>query len=342
MLEIHFGRHLQGSLLDRSIEDASQEEIVPRRSKPCLDWKDHLDKRASEKEPPTFFTNALHLAVEYHAVDVMRLLLISGFDPNGPGVSPSLFEHWKKDNCSVSNQFLSPANNIRASTSSSSGSKTYVTSNQCLNVGLRTVYETPEGKPVLFDDHYSREGLFVLAPIFLAIAIGDARVVQLLLRYGASPNIQDEYGVTPLHIATCQQRLSYTCIRLLLERGAKIEIPNKRGVRPLQLMEQDLRILQKSLVDDAFSCFLAHPVARLDGEATFLSTGNNFRNYFLMKRFQDNKSHSRQSSKTKEIESICNESTSSNIPRSSLEISSEILEGEISEKVSVHLKISKF
>lgn len=352
MLELHHGHfplNLHGSLLDKSSDDASHEvEILLRRSQTFLDRIERRCSLSSEHDPPPIFANALHLAVECHALDVARLLLKYGIDPNESGISPATFEHWRRGSCSgapnSSSQFLSPGI-FRASSSSSSGAKVYVTSRQCLDIALRTVYETPEGKKVLYDEHYTREVLYVLAPIFLAVAIGNATMVHLLLKYGASPKTQDKYGVTPLHIATCQHKVSWSCIRLLLERGAKIEIPNNQGVRPFQLLDTDLRVMQKSLVEDAFSCFLAHPVARVEGEESFLSTGNSFRNYFLLKRFQDNKSHSRQSSKTKDTENSCDESSFYELQqRSSLENSSQI-EDELSEKVSIYiyfLQILKF
>lgn len=328
MLELHHGRfplNLHGSLLDKSSDDASQDvEILLRRSQTFLERLERRGSLSSEHEPPPIFANALHLAVECHALDVARLLLKYGVDPNESGLPPASFEFWRRGSCS--SHFLSPGL-FRAS----SASRTYVNSRQCLDLSLRTVYVSPEGKKVLYDEHYTREELYVLAPLFLAVAVGNATMVHLLLKYGASPQMQDKYEVTPLHLATCQQKVSWSCIRLLLERGAKIEIPNNQGVRPYQLLDTDLQMMQKSLVEDAFSCFLAHPVARIEGEESFLSTGSSFRNYFLLKRFQDNKSHSRQSSKAKETDE---ESSFHELqPRNSLENSSHT-EDDISEKVS--------
>lgn len=336
MLEIHHGRfplNLHGSLLDKSSDDASQDvEILLRRSQTFLERLERRGSLSSEHEPPPIFANALHLAVESHALDVARLLLKYGVDPNESGIPPASFEIWRRGSCSAaasSSHFLSPGF-FRASPSS--GSRNYITTRQCLDISLRAVYVMPEGKKVLYDEHYTREALYVLAPLFLAVAVGNATMVHLLLKYGASPKIQDKYGVTPLHLATCQHKVSWSCIRLLLERGAKIEIPNNQGVRPFELLDTDLRIMQKSLVEDAFSCFLAHPVARVEGEESFLSTGSSFRNYFLLKRFQDNKSHSRQSSKTKDTD---DDSSFSDLQqRNSLENSSHT-DDDVSEKVSI-------
>ncbi|KFM64213.1 26S proteasome non-ATPase regulatory subunit 10, partial [Stegodyphus mimosarum] len=332
MLEIHHGRfplNLYGSLLDKSSEGSQSGtqdvEILLRKSQTFLERLERRGSLSSEHEPPPIFANALHLAVECHSLDVARLLLKYGVDPNESGIPPSSFEIWRRGSCSAaSNHFLSPCF-FRLSASS----KTYVCTRQCLDPSLRTVYVTPEGKNVFYDEHYTREALYVLAPLFLAVAVGNATMVHLLLKYGAFPKVQDKYGVTPLHLATCQHKVSWSCIRLLLERGAKIETPNKQGVCPYQLLDTDLRLLQKSLVEDAFSCFLAHPVARVEGEESFLSTGNSFRNYFLLKRFQDNKSSSHQSSKTKDTEEEVSHQESTH--RSSLENSSHT-EDELSDK----------
>lgn len=342
MLELHHGRfplNLHGSLLDKSSDDASQDvEILLRRSQTFLERLERRGSLSSEHEPPPIFANALHLAVECYALDVARLLLKYGVDPNESGIPPASFELWRRGSCSAAatnSHFLSPGV-FRASTSS--GSRVYVNTRQCLDVTLRTVYVTPEGKKVLYDEHYTREALYVLAPLFLAVAVGNATMVHLLLKYGASPKIQDRYGVTPLHLATCQHKVSWSCIRLLLERGAKIEVPNGQGVCPYELLDTDLRIMQKSLVEDAFSCFLAHPVARIEGEESFLSTGSSFRNYFLLKRFQDNKSHSRQSSKTKDTDE---ESSFHELqPRNSIENSSHShTDDELSDKVRIFISI---
>ncbi|XP_035223739.1 uncharacterized protein LOC118196399 [Stegodyphus dumicola] len=339
MLEIHHGRfplNLHGSLLDKSSEGSQSGtqdvEILLRKSQTFLERLERRGSLSSEHEPPPIFANALHLAVECHSLDVARLLLKYGVDPNESGIPPSSFEIWRRGSCSAaSNHFLSPCF-FRLSASS----KTYVCTRQCLDPSLRTVYVTSEGKNVFYDEHYTREALYVLAPLFLAVAVGNATMVHLLLKYGASPKVQDKYGVTPLHLATCQHKVSWSCIRLLLERGAKIEAPNKQGVCPYQLLDTDLRLLQKSLVEDAFSCFLAHPVARVEGEESFLSTGNSFRNYFLLKRFQDNKSCSHQSSKTKDIEEEVSHQESTH--RSSLENSSHT-EDELSDKVIIEFLV---
>nr|XP_042900346.1 1-phosphatidylinositol 4,5-bisphosphate phosphodiesterase epsilon-1 [Parasteatoda tepidariorum] len=257
-----------------------------------------LDRKLSPgKELPPIFANALFLAIEFESFDVAQSLLEYGVDPN----------------CSILE------GSYHSNRSQNSG---YVCSRQCLDSYFRTVFVTPEGKTIFYDEHYTQEIFFSLAPLFLAVAKGNAIMVHLLLQYGASPKINDKHGVTPLHIAALQNKVSWSCIRLLLERGAPIEVANNHGVTPAQLLNPDLSLLQRSLIEDAFSCFLAHPVSKVEGEESFLSTGNTFRNHFLLKRFQDNKSKISK-----------DEDSHSSVQRSSIETSSHIEEEETIESV---------
>ncbi|GIY69213.1 ANK_REP_REGION domain-containing protein [Caerostris darwini] len=317
-LELHHG----SPFLDKSSEGS--QDFFCRDLSPAL-----------EPPRPPLFANALHLAVECNSLDVARLLLKYGTDPSEPGMAPSSVEQWRRGSCN-SNNFLSPCSSFKypttnstASSGGNSGSKKFVlSSRQCLDPQLRTVYHTSDDKRVYYDEHYTRDVLYALAPLFLAVAVGNATMVHLLLKYGASPRVQDGHGVTPLHLATCQSKVSWSCVRLLLERGARISVPNNQGVCPHQLLDSsDLGLMQKSLVEDAFSCFLAHPVSRVEGEESFLSTGNSFRNYFLLRRFQEGKGTSRQSSKVKEDEEASHQDS---LPRNSLENSSHT-EDDVSE-----------
>ena len=60
--------------------------------------------------------------------------------------------------------------------------------------------------------------------------------MQIFLKYGADPNIQDSFDVglnTPLHIAAEKNQLEV--IKLLLSAGAHPSMKNKSGFTPLHM-----------------------------------------------------------------------------------------------------------
>ena len=69
------------------------------------------------------------------------------------------------------------------------------------------------------------------APIHHACAGGHVKVLQLLLRAGADPNIQtnSSLGETPLHICVKKGEMSLGCAKLLLAGGAKANTIDKFG-----------------------------------------------------------------------------------------------------------------
>lgn len=64
-----------------------------------------------------------------------------------------------------------------------------------------------------------------------------SRAVQILLAAGASPEISDDRGRTPLH--TAAEREELTGARLLLEAGAPPEVSDREGKTPLMLAAAD-------------------------------------------------------------------------------------------------------
>ncbi len=56
-------------------------------------------------------------------------------------------------------------------------------------------------------------------PLFVAAWLGHARVVELLLDFGAEVNARDRYGWTPLREAEVSHRI--TLADLLRQRGAR-------------------------------------------------------------------------------------------------------------------------
>jgi ankyrin repeat protein len=71
------------------------------------------------------------------------------------------------------------------------------------------------------------------APIQSAAAAGHGKIVELLLRYKADPNIREQGGYTPLHAAA--QNGDKDMIRTLLYSGADLTLRGDDGKMPLDL-----------------------------------------------------------------------------------------------------------
>jgi ankyrin repeat protein len=71
------------------------------------------------------------------------------------------------------------------------------------------------------------------APIQSAAAAGHAKIVDLLLKYKADPNVREQGGYTPLHAAA--QNGDKDMIRTLLYGGADLLIRSEDGSMPLDL-----------------------------------------------------------------------------------------------------------
>ncbi|KRY12055.1 1-phosphatidylinositol 4,5-bisphosphate phosphodiesterase epsilon-1 [Trichinella patagoniensis] len=84
-------------------------------------------------------------------------------------------------------------------------------------------------------------------PLFLAIESGNADMVALLCRYGASVNLKNNKNATPLLAAVCQSPISWTVVETLLKFGARIRLDGDKQISPVDLMPE-LDRLQKTLI----------------------------------------------------------------------------------------------
>jgi ankyrin repeat protein len=72
--------------------------------------------------------------------------------------------------------------------------------------------------------------------LILSAEKGHIDIVRELLNHGASVNIADEYGYTPLYAAAEEGHVEV--VRVLLNHGASVNITDKNGFSPLYAADQ--------------------------------------------------------------------------------------------------------
>lgn len=80
-------------------------------------------------------------------------------------------------------------------------------------------------------EYINMQNKYGVAPLHLASQSGREECVEILINNGAFINIIDKHGETPLHYA-CRHNRS-TCTLLLIERGANLNIQDECGNTPL-------------------------------------------------------------------------------------------------------------
>ncbi|XP_050438662.1 uncharacterized protein LOC126844474 isoform X2 [Adelges cooleyi] len=98
---------------------------------------------------------------------------------------------------------------------------------------------------------YTKSYLITLPPIYSAIVRRNSTVVYMLLKHGASPNFQDAFGNTPLHVAVIQPDISWNCVLDLIEFGAQICLKNNNDISPSDIVESLIHI-QVYVVQDCW------------------------------------------------------------------------------------------
>ncbi|KAJ9588197.1 hypothetical protein L9F63_018433, partial [Diploptera punctata] len=119
---------------------------------------------------------------------------------------------------------------------------------------LRINPNLPPEKVSGMADVYTRQYLFTLPALFLAVVHGNATLVYLRIKYGAAVNLQDGHGNTALHLAVCQATVPWECVLDLVERGAQISLKNRAGVTAADLAPSCLLArLQDQMLTDCWS-----------------------------------------------------------------------------------------
>ena len=123
-------------------------------------------------------------------------------------------------------------------------------------------------QPFNFSTIYTADYLATLAPLFLSVALRNETATRILLENGASVNVTDIYGCTPLHLSACVEFQNWECAIALIEFGARIHIRNKHGLSPSNL-SPDLINEQRKIIHD----ILQHIPQNLD-DFSFISEPN--------------------------------------------------------------------
>lgn len=147
------------------------------------------------------------------------------------------------------------------------------------NQHLPEIVETSVENGFNFSAHYSKDDLMNLPCLYLAVVDGNPYVVQLLLRYGAQPNVQDTHGCSPLHLACCQEYFNLENIRSLLKYGGRVHLKNVNQDTPFSLYP-DIVNEQRGVVRAALTR-LTLPQPGKPRSRTSTVTSQNIRDYPL-------------------------------------------------------------
>ncbi len=93
-------------------------------------------------------------------------------------------------------------------------------------------------------EYLNKDGL---APLHLAIAKGNLKIIELFTQKPESIDIQNSEGNTALHLA-CLAR-NHEVVRLLIDSGAKLDTVNKQGITPRALIEESNDLNMQQLID---------------------------------------------------------------------------------------------
>jgi len=77
---------------------------------------------------------------------------------------------------------------------------------------------------------------FKVAPLHSSCAVSDYATTDMLLRYGANPNVQQQAGYTPLHEAA--QNGKTELAKLLIDHGADVNALTESGQTPVALADE--------------------------------------------------------------------------------------------------------
>ncbi|XP_052101647.1 uncharacterized protein LOC127735503 isoform X2 [Mytilus californianus] len=233
-----------------------------RKSPTFLDIFDH-DRRESvtpEADIPSIFKTTLHVAIRSNSVEVIKLLLKYGIDPNFPTTNlmhvaskGNNIIDWKRAN--VRHSYISHHIEIDYHDDHNFFQRYHCkeTPNITISTDETTTFQHQDPHPTNNSSldllsFYNQEELNNLPPLYSAVVFGKIQIVRLLLQHKADPCIQDAIGNSPLHLAVTKQFFNLNIAREFLKYGASIYLQNNEGISSFNYCSE-LRQEQLTLVD---------------------------------------------------------------------------------------------
>ena len=254
--------------------------LLPRRAHGHFDRFEQVDRRESvtpECDIPEIFRTAIHVAILNKSLEVLRILLMYGLDPNEPS-RDLLYSERRSSSFHPSGECLIEEKFENSSIESSSVHEPSPSTSllvQDYSVSTENIRDSVDRDilgmnafksdtspnsvtkhlltpvPVMFNEEIilNPDELLRLPPLYTAVTEKNVDATELLLSSGANVHEEDKQGNTPLHISASELYFCQNCCKCLLRQGAKINFQNKQGVTPHNL-KHELTDLQKTVIQE--------------------------------------------------------------------------------------------
>lgn len=273
----------------------NSENLSMSIDKPCNVYVN----KANPNMPPIFY-NILHYSIECNSLDVLRICLKYGLNPNETGTNRRLANNFNNNNntentkncrnnaikmpfkcayclrkCSNGSSAPRRANSSNTTNLNPNVNNNYLSirspSNSSLQNKLSKLKNSSQSSSATnntysfettssYDEvnYSSYNYLLRLPPLFLSVSKCAHNATELLLEYGACPNIQDEFGNTAFHLAASKRDACKECIALLLKYHASSAVCNNLGYSVDTILTHmhssiDLTQIRVKIIEDLFS-----------------------------------------------------------------------------------------
>ena len=246
ILDVHFSHFRIKPLYhdlypSRYTDQSEQKNLNPSASSFSVS---SLNESLKRTIVPNVFFNILHLAIENNSLDVLRICLKHGLDPNNSGTALKKIRVPKNKPYECVNNVKTARFALNCKYCNKKSIQIKITANEMEKVELSSQLTS-------FDQvNYSSYSYLVsLPPLFLAVSKCNHAALELLLTYDACPNIQDEFGNTPLHLAVAKQQPCFECVYLLLKHHATSIVLNNQSKSPLDII---IKMTQEKQLNSKF------------------------------------------------------------------------------------------